>query len=522
MSQAEELLDSLIKEQTNARTTNPKTEEHIIIGEDRFISVPHALQRIAVQYDHNVETVTFDCPRYWDEHDLTTMDIYINYMRADSVKSRWEVVNVVIDENDENLIHFEWEINSEATLANGKFTFLVCASRRNHEGIEEVHWNSELNSQMYISTGLEGIDSVYEDYPDIITDLLARMDYILVGDGTVLDKSLTLENFAAEAKSVGDRFNETNERIDSNDEDIRNINDEIGTINDTLNTTLETTIPDINNRINTNANNIITINELIEENDNRYEATYAKRENLGQLYLSSKYHDVVSVVEEPYDYTTPSLTSENPQGFTVTATGTPDFYLMDDIYTMVGGNGGGDISCGYKENDGFIIEFPSTFYFKLTSFYVKGSNLYLQIFGSNNGVNYTSIYNTDSGSGPETTGKHNVSNLTYYRYYKIVGQNWRNTLGSIYNSMVFYGKAIDISFDGNDLFITKKYSNEEIYDYEDGMIVKIKTPSTYINDPTRNSTLDIYGLGGRDLPTDLQPSTRYTLVYDGTKFIHDK
>ena len=56
------------------------SEEHIIIGRDRYITVPEGLKRIAVQYDHNVETVTFDCPRYWDEHDLSTMNIYINYI----------------------------------------------------------------------------------------------------------------------------------------------------------------------------------------------------------------------------------------------------------------------------------------------------------------------------------------------------------------------------------------------------------------------------------------------------------
>ena len=28
----------------------------------------------------NIETVTIDCVRYWDEHDLSSFAIYINYM----------------------------------------------------------------------------------------------------------------------------------------------------------------------------------------------------------------------------------------------------------------------------------------------------------------------------------------------------------------------------------------------------------------------------------------------------------
>ena len=47
------------------------SEPHIVIDSHRAITVPEQLKRIAVQFDHNFETVTFDCPRYWDGHDLS-------------------------------------------------------------------------------------------------------------------------------------------------------------------------------------------------------------------------------------------------------------------------------------------------------------------------------------------------------------------------------------------------------------------------------------------------------------------
>ena len=64
MSQAEELLDSISVDDIALYTADPETEEHIVVGSDRFITVPNSLKRIGVQYDHNIETVTFDCPRY--------------------------------------------------------------------------------------------------------------------------------------------------------------------------------------------------------------------------------------------------------------------------------------------------------------------------------------------------------------------------------------------------------------------------------------------------------------------------
>lgn len=47
-------------------------DPHIVIGPDKIVTVPEALKKIAVQHDHNIETVTFDCPRYWDGIDFAT------------------------------------------------------------------------------------------------------------------------------------------------------------------------------------------------------------------------------------------------------------------------------------------------------------------------------------------------------------------------------------------------------------------------------------------------------------------
>lgn len=71
MGKAEELLDSLDLNDANLYPISPEDEPHIVIGSNRVITVPNALKRIAVQYDHNVESVTFDCPRYTDGIDMS-------------------------------------------------------------------------------------------------------------------------------------------------------------------------------------------------------------------------------------------------------------------------------------------------------------------------------------------------------------------------------------------------------------------------------------------------------------------
>lgn len=178
MSQADELLNSLSSDEIAVYSANPETEEHIIIDNNRFISVPESLKRIAVQYDHDIETVTFDCPRYWDGIDMSGMKIYINYMLTNRTKGMYLAKNISIDETDSNIMHFDWTISNNVTLVKGQIAFLVCIKKTDEEGNEENHWNSELNTEMYVSEGLECTEAIISMHPDIITDLLTRMDYV--------------------------------------------------------------------------------------------------------------------------------------------------------------------------------------------------------------------------------------------------------------------------------------------------------------------------------------------------------
>jgi len=167
MSEATQLLNNL--DEINSRLADPSGEGHIIIGDDRFITVPDELKRIAVQYDHNIETVTFDCPRFWDDHDMSKMNVYINYLRSDKAPGVYKADNVRVDETDESIMHFDWTISKNVTSTAGNIVFLVCVKKADDEGNEGNHWNSELCKDCYVSEGLEINGSVSETIrPDVI------------------------------------------------------------------------------------------------------------------------------------------------------------------------------------------------------------------------------------------------------------------------------------------------------------------------------------------------------------------
>lgn len=183
MSKADALLNSL----HGGIDESVVTGGNIVIGKDRFITVPESLKRIAVQYDHNVETVTFDCPRYWDEHDMSTMTVYVNYIRSDGMLGLHRCTNVTVDIFDSNVMHFDWVISGNVTEVSGPMAFLVCIKKTNADGEEENHWNSELCTDLYVSEGLKCQETILRRYPDIITTLLMRMDEVTEFMQAVID-----------------------------------------------------------------------------------------------------------------------------------------------------------------------------------------------------------------------------------------------------------------------------------------------------------------------------------------------
>ena len=164
MSKAEGLLESLSTDNSGI------LEPHIIIDKKRKVSVPDELKRIAVQHDHNIETVTFDCPRYWDGNDMSQSRICVNYKRPDGDLGSCVAGNVIVDDTDQSIMHFDWMISQDVTVKDGSLTFLVCIKKIDADTGEEINnWHSELNTEMYISKGLECDKIVNGAYSELVS-----------------------------------------------------------------------------------------------------------------------------------------------------------------------------------------------------------------------------------------------------------------------------------------------------------------------------------------------------------------
>ena len=180
MSGMDDMLRMTADEVSNGPGTSPN-EDHIVIGRDRVITIPDCLKEIAVQRDHNVESVTFDCPRYWDGVDFTEgHTAYIAYMRADGETGTSLATAIIPDVEDDSICHFTWSIKNHATAVMGALSILVCIKAVDEDGNELRHWNSRLNKEdLYISEGLScGISGLDKTDKDIITELVSKMNAI--------------------------------------------------------------------------------------------------------------------------------------------------------------------------------------------------------------------------------------------------------------------------------------------------------------------------------------------------------
>ena len=157
-----------------------EVSQHIVINQDRTVAVPSLLKKSIVQHDHNIERLTFDCPRYWYGKDISTLNIYVNYIAA-SQKSKGKdpgsslCENVVIDENDQNILHFDWVITDNVSEHMGGLIFLVCAKSVDSDGNEDIHWNSHLCKEMEVQEGLEASSAIVKRYPDVIESILSKL-----------------------------------------------------------------------------------------------------------------------------------------------------------------------------------------------------------------------------------------------------------------------------------------------------------------------------------------------------------
>lgn len=201
MSLAENLLNSLDETAyANTRIAGGGIEEeHIVVDASRTITVPANLKTIAVKGDKDIETVTIDCIRYWDGHDLSTFAIYLNYILPNGDQGTYIPESIT---KSEDTFSFDWKIGSEFTYAQGKLTFWIVTKLTDDNGELKKQWSSFQNSDCTIAQG--GV-KIYVPQKQTDKDVISQAISISRSSAETAEQQANLAKEAAEKAATDAR-----------------------------------------------------------------------------------------------------------------------------------------------------------------------------------------------------------------------------------------------------------------------------------------------------------------------------
>lgn len=161
-----------VEEALAASVVEPVNDIFEIDPETRVITVPASEKLFGVANDGNSERKHFRCPKnVGDNIDLSTMHLYINYQNANGQKYPYLVEDI---RTDGDYITFSWLIGPDVVAYKGQIKFIVCA-KKGDGTIPE--WNTTI-AEGTVLEGLEATDEVVARNPDIIEQILTRLDNV--------------------------------------------------------------------------------------------------------------------------------------------------------------------------------------------------------------------------------------------------------------------------------------------------------------------------------------------------------
>ena len=150
------------------------TDTHFLIDPiTRAVKNATSKKVTLIQYDHNSERFTFDCPRYIEGHDMAECNkVEVHFLNIDAKTQEkktglYETTDLQISADDESIVSCSWLISINSTRLVGSLNFIIryiCEEN----GIVSYAWNTGVNSDIVISSGINSAEPFVAEYVDII------------------------------------------------------------------------------------------------------------------------------------------------------------------------------------------------------------------------------------------------------------------------------------------------------------------------------------------------------------------
>ena len=149
------------------------TDKHFLIDPVTRTIINESGKLVLIQYDHNSERFTFECPRYVDDHDMSLCNrVEIHYINTGIGDSRssgvYEISDLQVSPTDKNTVTCSWLISQNATEYVGKLNFVIRFACTTEDGTIEYAWNTGIYSDIVVSKSIYNGEDFVRDYIDVL------------------------------------------------------------------------------------------------------------------------------------------------------------------------------------------------------------------------------------------------------------------------------------------------------------------------------------------------------------------
>lgn len=216
----EELLEQL---EAEAQSETPVC---VIDPETRTITVPPEYQLLGVENDKRVEQITFRCPKIvGDNQDLSqNYQLFINYQNANGDPDAYHVEDMEVDGDN---ITFSWLLEENVTKYKGsiQIAFAAIIPGDTPEDPDKNRWNTTINTDCTVLTGLKCTQQVAESNPDALVQIWAAIDELKAGGGGTVDPEQIKQavNGYLEENPVSGMTAEQEQQLNQNTTDVADL-----------------------------------------------------------------------------------------------------------------------------------------------------------------------------------------------------------------------------------------------------------------------------------------------------------
>lgn len=156
-------------------------ERFVISPNNKSIVRPSGQMLNLVQWDHNSERITFEIPRYMDNHDMSMCNrVEIHYLNTDidtqiTNEGLYEVDDLQIDPDDDTKVVCTWLVSQNATQLKGTLSFLLSFKCVQGNGTIDYVWNTAIYTDASVISGINVTDAVVEQYVDVLQEWYIKL-----------------------------------------------------------------------------------------------------------------------------------------------------------------------------------------------------------------------------------------------------------------------------------------------------------------------------------------------------------